>query len=301
MKSPLIVDIKSNSWDDGRGIRSVVFFKGCPLNCVWCHNPESRKPQAEVMYNSELCIGCGSCERKCSQQAIGFNKPGFIDRTNCNYCFDCIRECPSTALKRVGIEMSPDEIINRVLRDKPFLVNSSGGVTFSGGEPTLHLEFLSLLLKAFREEGIHTLVETCGFFNFEPFSTKILPYTDAVYMDIKLFDAKAHEKYCGVKNDIILENFTKLAELSAIGRFELLPRTPLVPGITDTSDNLTAIAGFLAANKVKQAKLLEYNPLWLKKAGQLGLPNCQGLLETPQSVDQVQKCKKVFIDYGITV
>ncbi|HON79562.1 MAG TPA: glycyl-radical enzyme activating protein, partial [Spirochaetota bacterium] len=263
--NPLVLEIKGNSLDDGPGIRSVVFFKGCPLSCVWCHNPESQGAAAELSFDGEKCIRCGTCSFLCGLGALSETNPGFVDRGKCDRCFACVQECPSGALSLMGTAMTPEEIAARVLCDKPFYDTSGGGVTLSGGEPTLFMNFTSRLLQILKAEGVHTLVETCGFFQYDNFSAAILPYTDTVFYDLKIFDEGAHKKYCGVPNGTILENFVKLADTARSGGPELLPRVPLVPGITDTPENLRAIAAFLREHSIDEARLLSYNPLWRAK------------------------------------
>ncbi|TAL39312.1 MAG: glycyl-radical enzyme activating protein [Spirochaetes bacterium] len=271
MRTPLIIDIKGNSLDDGPGIRSVVFFKGCPLSCAWCHNPESKRPFGEISFDRQKCIACDSCIEKCPSGALSRDNPFFVDRNRCTRCFACVGECPAVALSRIGSEMSREEIIEKVLKDKPFLDSSGGGVTFSGGEPTLHMDFLSGLAMALKNSGVHTLIETCGYFNFDEFREAVLPHINMIYMDIKLFNPKQHKRYCGVDNAVILENFIRLHELSIQGGFEIVPRTPLIPGITDTEENLAAIARFLKSYQVKEIRLLPNNPTWHEKCFSLGI------------------------------
>lgn len=273
MKAPLIINIKGNSLDDGPGIRTVIFFKGCPLSCIWCHNPESRSPAAEISFDKCKCIGCNSCIEKCSVGALSRTNQYFVDRGRCTLCFECIPECPANALSRVGIEISRDDIIDRIIKDKPFYDTSGGGVTFSGGESTMHMEFISEILTELRKRGIHTLIETCGLFNFDRFRELILPYIDTIYMDIKLMDTESHKLYCGVDNDAILSNFIKLHELSVLGEFELMPRIPLIPGITDAVENLSSIAHFLHTHFVKEVRLLPNNPIWYDKCETIGISN----------------------------
>jgi len=269
-RQPLIIDIEGNSFDDGTGIRSVIFFKGCPLDCTWCHNPESKKIEAELWWDSEKCIDCGECIKVCTEKAISRDNPFFIDRQKCNLHFNCVDVCPSKALVRVGTQMSIDEIVKKVIRYKPFFDSSGGGVTLSGGEATLPIEFTSMLLKRLKEEGIHTLLETAGLFDFEKFKTLILPFVNMIYFDIKLIDSQKHKYYCGVSNEIILDNFIKLFEESKSNSFELLSRTPLIPGITDNESNISAIAKFYNEQGVKKAVLLPNNPAWLHKSSKLG-------------------------------
>ena len=269
-KAPLILDIKGNSLDDGPGIRSVVFFKGCPLSCVWCHNPESKKPGPEISFDKTECVDCGTCSDVCPENALDRGNAFFIDRNKCTLCGLCVQNCPSGALSMVGRVMTPEAILTSVIKDKPFFINSGGGVTLSGGEPTLYMNFLSDLLQAFKKEGIHTLLETCGMFDFSNFEKNILPYIDTIYYDIKLLDPDAHQKFCGVKNHRILDNFTRLHRLLSDTGIELLARTPLIPDITATEKNLTAIADFLSNQEISRARLLAYNPLWHEKNEKIG-------------------------------
>jgi len=272
-KQPLIAEIKGNSLDDGPGIRSVVFFKGCPLSCKWCHNPECISACQELQYDREKCIGCGRCIETCPEKAIGKGNQFYIDREHCSSCFECSPACPSGALTVIGRYWQQEEIVKHVLRDKPFFDNSGGGVTLSGGEPSQFIDYTGELLKAFKEKNIHTLVETSGYFDISLFNEKILPLTDAIYFDIKLIDREEHRRYCGVDNSLILENLAELQSIARFGRFELLPRIPLVPGITTTTANLRAIAFFLEQHRFKKVSLLPYNPLWGDKLYSLGKPD----------------------------
>ena len=269
-RPPLVVDIEGNSREDGPGIRSVVFFKGCPLDCLWCQNPESKKLAAELWWDREKCIGCGECIKVCPEGAISEVNPFFIGRNLCTLCFRCVEVCPSTALRRVGKEMTVEEIVREVVRYRPFFDISGGGVTLSGGEPTLSIEFTSALQKGFKKEGIHTLLETAGLFDFEEFESLLLPYLDMIYFDIKLIEPREHERYCGVDNERILENFVLLQAGSRTGHFELIPRTPLIPGITDREPNIQALANFYSQHRVRKTILLPNNPAWIQKLARLG-------------------------------
>ena len=166
-----VLDIKGNSLDDGPGIRTVIFFKGCNLNCHWCQNPETKSAQIELSYELEKCIGCRNCENACSMDAISPVNFSFVNRKLCKLCFECVEECPSTALSKVGKEMSIDEIFQKVMKYKSFYDTSGGGVTLSGGEPTYYIDFISNLLKKLKSEGIHTLIETNGLFNIKKFES----------------------------------------------------------------------------------------------------------------------------------
>jgi pyruvate formate lyase activating enzyme len=270
LKQPLVIDIKGNSLDDGPGIRSVVFFKGCPLNCFWCQNPESKKAGPELLFDKEKCVRSKKCIDVCPVDALAAADPLEINRDQCTLCFRCTEACPSKALEKVGKEMSVEEIVAKVIPYKPFFEDSGGGVTLSGGEPTLFIDFLSTLLQRFKQEGIHTLVETAGLFDLKQFETKILPYVDIIYFDIKIIDPEEHMKWCGVDNKKILQNFIHLHELSKKNGFKIKPRTPLIPGINDDIDKMNALADFYHKHGIKQAALLKNNPVWFSKLEKIG-------------------------------
>ncbi len=303
MKQPLVLELKGNSLDDGPGIRSVIFVKGCPLSCVWCHNPESKNTAMEISFSRRDCIGCGICLHTCQHNALSPDYEHYIDRNRCNLCFECVEACPAKALTRVGVELSSDEILDIVLRDKPFFDVSGGGVTLSGGEITMFPEFAGELLRKLKQHGIHTLIETCGHFQFDVFSQMILPFVDHIYYDIKLFDSQLHKKYCGLGNEKILDHFPKLYAMSQDGSFTILPRIPLIPNITDTDENLVAIADFLSGLKVRTVQLLPYNPTWTEKNQKLGM-NTPADIEKEQgwqSKEKLLRCEGVFLERGIDI
>lgn len=302
MNQPLILDVRGNSLDDGPGIRTVVFFKGCPLSCTWCHNPESKRPTAELAFDGSECIACDSCIGVCSANALSRKNDGFVDRMKCTQCFRCADVCPSGALSRVGKAMTIDEVMAAIGKDMPFYKNSGGGVTLSGGEPTLYMKYASELLRECKRKKIHTLIETCGFFDWNEFEEKIFPWTDMVYFDIKLMDSILHKKYCGVHNDKILKNFEKLVGIAKKRKISLLARTPLVPTITDTEENLSAIAKYLAGLGIKKSALLPYNPMWRQKSVKLGMcRNNTAQKDTWMPKDKIEKSKQIFIQSGIVV
>lgn len=263
---PLILRIKGNSLDDGPGIRSVLFFKGCPLRCAWCHNPESQRTEPELSFDGESCVGCGRCEQVCPRKAIRLRKPERIDRNKCDDCFACADACPGGALERVGTPATVEEVVEAVLVDKPFFDASGGGVTLSGGEPTLHLEFAGRIARALKGAGVHVLLETCGHFRWDAFERNLLPWLDEVYFDVKLVDPGEHRRWCGVGNELILENLAKLVDSSV----PMLPRVPLVPGVTDAEENLRAISSLFQGLGLRRVALLPYNPTWHGKARALG-------------------------------
>jgi pyruvate formate lyase activating enzyme len=299
---PLVIDIKGNSLDDGPGTRSVVFLKGCQLDCAWCQNPESKKVHAELSYDKEKCVGSRECVKVCPEGALTYNSTLHIDREKCTLCFLCVGKCPSTALSRVGTDMSVDEIVAKVTPYRSFFESTDGGVTLSGGEPTLFMEFTSSLLRSLKEENIHTLLETNCCFNFDKFESLILPFVDMIYADIKIIDSEEHKRWCGMKNDRMLQNFIRLHRQSQADGFELLPRTPLIPGITDTDANVRDIAEFYRDNGVKVAGIEKNNPLWFDKCEKIGVET--GFSDTSALRDfydseRFERIKEFFLDRGV--
>lgn len=301
---PLILEIRGNSLDDGPGIRSVVFFKGCPLSCAWCHNPEGKRIGPEIAFEDNDCVGCNTCLALCPEAALSGSNRYFIDRTRCSLCFKCADTCPSGALSRVGKAVTAGEIADIVMKDKPFYDTSGGGVTLSGGEPTLFMDFTGELLAGLKARGIHTLLETCGLFDMQKFQSALLPYLDAVYFDIKLIDEAAHRRFTGAGNERILDNFRKLAGLTRGTSVMLLPRTPLIPGITDTDGNMEGIASFLTGIGIKKAALMSYNPLWPAKARKIGVDEPLGReksMTTWLDEASLERCRASFIHAGIAL
>lgn len=301
---PLIIDIKGNSLDDGPGIRSVVFMKGCPLNCVWCQNPESKHIQPELSFEKGKCVSNLECVPACPEGALTEANPLNLDRDKCTLCFDCVDVCPSTALSRVGQEMSVDQIVAKIVSYKSFFDSTGGGTTLSGGEPTLFMEFTSRLLQRLQQEGIHTLLETAGLFNFDAFESLILPHVNVIYMDMKIMDSELHKRWCGVPNGRIKTNFLRLHQMAPGGGFEIKPRTPLIPGITDTDDMMAALAEFYLDNGVKLAALEKNNPIWFDKSEKVGVePDFPADSPARSFYDNEKygRIKKFFEDQGITI
>ena len=266
---PLIVDIKRHSLEDGPGIRSVVFFKGCPLRCIFCQNPEAQDPEVEIAFSARECIHCGSCAEACPQGAIDLEDPGRIHREMCIRCGRCVSACPGKGLRLIGSYYPVEGLAELLLRDLPFYRHSGGGVTLSGGEPTLYPDYLEPLLKRLKARGIHLVLETSGFFDYEVFGEKILPYIDLIYYDIKIADPELHREYIGKTNYRILDNLYRLLQEKGV---EVHPRVPLIPGITATRANLSAIVDLLCEAGAENVSLLPYNPMGIEMAVNLGLP-----------------------------
>lgn len=269
----LIFDIKRDCSEDGPGIRTTVFFKGCPLHCVWCQNPEGISPTRELTFQASRCHPeqCGApCVNACREGALKLeNNQLEIKRSVCIHCDKCIDACASHALESAGDWIGLDELLYRVTIDRPFYDSTGGGVTLSGGEATRQIDFAEQFLIALKGQGIHTALETCGFFNYRRFREQLLPHLDLIYFDLKLINDAESGRHTGQSNRLILENFTQLVSEAKI---PVIPRIPLIPGITTTAENLSGIARFLESNGVSAATLMPYNPLWRDKTQRLGQP-----------------------------
>lgn len=300
--NPQMFEIKRNALDDGPGIRSVIFFKGCALNCIWCHNPESKTCSPELGFDTAQCMGCNQCVNVCSARAISAGSPINLDRSRCTLCFACSDVCPSNALTRIGEVADYATILTRLRADYPFYRASGGGVTLSGGEPTLHPSLLSRLLPILKDEGVNILLQTSGFFSARVFYQCIYPNLDSIYFDLKLHNSEAHQRYCGQNNKRILENLSALIQRERNGGANVLPRLALIPGITDTEENLRAWAHTLKRLEKKQIKLLRYNPLWPQKLNRLGtmqaVPSALQNWPTPMVM---QQATEIFDFFDIAV
>lgn len=255
MNKAIIFDVQRNSFVDGPGIRTTVFFKGCNLKCAWCHNPESQSAKPQMMFYKDKCTGCGKCKSVC---------PYHLEQ--CELCGKCTLYCPADARTVCGKEHTVDEVLKEVLKDKAFYETSGGGVTFSGGECMLQIDFLVEILKKCKENGIHTAVDTAGHIPFESFE-KILPYTDLFLYDIKIFDSQKHKQYVGVSNELILENLKKLFERKA----KLWIRIPIIPDVNDSIEEIQKIKDFLKTiGTAEKIELLPYHAMGENKYRAIG-------------------------------
>lgn len=245
-RKAMIFDIIRNSFVDGPGIRTTVFFKGCNLKCAWCHNPESHSIQRQMMFYKNKCISCGKCKEVCH-----------FDLTDCDLCGKCELYCPNDARKICGKEVTTDEILQEILKDKAFYEESNGGVTFSGGECMIQIDFLAEILKKCKENNIHTAVDTAGNVPWESFE-KILPYTDMFLYDVKCAADELHKKWTGVSNKLILENLKKLSD-----KFneDIIIRIPIIGGVNDNEEEMQKITKTLQKIRYSEAELLPYHKM----------------------------------------
>lgn len=294
---PLIFSLQHFCLHDGPGIRSLVFFKGCPLRCVWCQNVESWKPVVDIAFKSHLCINCTRCVKNCPGNALAH--VGKRDAEQCRYCFTCIDSCPSGAMTRFGIPLTSEEIVEELRPEFPLFRTSGGGVTFTGGEPTLYPEFAARLARSLRAEGIEVALETCGYFNPERLQP-LLQELQLVLFDIKVYDESRHRLLCGVSNTEIKQNLKSLAE--AWGRQEgppVRPRLPLVPGMTDGQENVKGWAGFLNGLGISFLTIVPFHPMGDGKRRWLGLPEGPDIrVPTDSELDAVEG---LFLAEGIRV
>jgi pyruvate formate lyase activating enzyme len=298
MQTGLIFDIKRYSINDGPGIRITIFFKGCPLRCAWCHNPESFSTQVQKMYTASKCIGAVECIRVCPNNALTLTPQGIVtDVARCELCEKCGEACPTKAIEMTGQIYSVNQLMEIIEKERLVFDQSNGGVTISGGEPLLQSEFLIELLDACGERGFHRSVDTSGFAD----TTKLLEVakrTDLFLYDLKLMDSKSHREFTGVNNEKILFNLEELAKIGA----NINIRFPFIGGVNTNSENVEKMAEFIAglAGDKKVVNLLPYHQIAAHKYKKLGKEYDSGIMNEP-SMEELERAQKIFTKFGLEV
>lgn len=294
MESAMVTNIQGYSIHDGPGIRTVVFLKGCPLRCTWCANPENLTPEAEVGFMQRLCQGCGRCLKACPNGAILPGEGYRIDKSRCRRCGACVERCYYGALVRYGEKRTSRDVFEEVRKDKMFYDASNGGVTVSGGEPLLYPNFVQELFALCREEGISTCIETCGCVPWPAFE-RVLPVTDLFLYDLKIMDPAEHKAHTGVDNGRILENARLLAERGA----NILFRQPLIPGCTDSEENIRRTAEFIRSlGRPISLELMPFHRAGKSKYEALGLSYAAADL-TPYTAEQIAAVRNTYESLGV--
>ncbi|HDZ26626.1 hypothetical protein LCGC14_0656070 [marine sediment metagenome] len=298
MAKGIIFDIKRYAIHDGPGIRTTIFLKGCPLRCQWCQNPEGQETNPEIILHSSKCAKeCNECVSVCPQDAVSKNGNSIeIDKAKCDLCAKCEDVCVYEALEVVGREVTVQEVLAEIEKDRIFFDESGGGITFSGGEPLMHVDFLEAILKEIGKKNIHVTLDTSGYVSFEDLG-RICDKVDLFLYDLKIMDDEKHEKYTRVSNKVILENLRKLTEQGN----SVAVRIPLISGINDNNQSIHMFVDFLQGLKsVKQINLLSYHRWGCEKYKRLRKEGSPITFQSP-SDERIEDIKKIFTDSGFSV
>lgn len=294
-RSGTVFDIQPYSINDGPGIRTTIFFKGCSLRCLWCSNPESQAPWPELLYFEDRCGRCYRCVEACPTRATTIGDGGAlnIDRKVCRACGKCAEVCPNGARSIVGKEMTVEDVLAVVKRDSLFFRNSGGGVTLSGGEPAFQPDFALALLQQSRKNGIHTAVETCGYAETAALE-RLLESVDMVLFDIKHMDPEAHRRLTAADNALILENL----KMAATSGADVVVRMPLIPGCNTSPENIRAAGQYVSALGIKRVDVVPYHKLGVSKYARLGRVYQLGHLDA-LAVGEVDGTMNILRSYGL--
>lgn len=296
MNTANIFNIQKFSVHDGPGIRTTVFLKGCPLRCLWCHNPESQVINQQMLHDKDKCVLCGTCVRICPEKAVKIeNNILTTDPDKCNYCGMCEIYCIPGARQIAGKFYTVEEIFNEVMKDKVFYEQSKGGVTVSGGEPLLQIDFVEELLKKLNKENIHTAVDTCGAVSFENIQ-RAAPYTDVFLYDIKLMDDEKHRFFTGMSNKLILDNLKRLSQIHN----NINIRMPIIEGVNADAKHIEETMDFIRAMNIKKVNLLPYHDIAKHKYRKLDIAYEDEKMSKP-SDEKMQHFKEMFEIEGYEV
>jgi len=292
----MVFNIQRYSIDDGPGIRTTVFMKGCPLKCLWCSNPESQNPWPELTHRDSVCSRCGRCMEVCDTGAVSVDDRGVhIDRKSCIRCGKCVSVCLPEALRFVGREMSVDVVFEEILRDMDYYRHSGGGITVSGGEALFQPDFTEALLKRCRGAGMHTCIDTSGHGDTSALD-KILPYTSLVLFDLKHADSDKHRELTGRGNELILKNLALIADRGV----PVIIRVPVIPGCNDADEEIAAIARIVAEmTPSAPVNLMPYHKYGTGKYKMLDLEYKLGELARPTDA-KLQRAKQIFKSLGLS-
>jgi pyruvate formate lyase activating enzyme len=296
-----VFDLQRFSVHDGPGIRSTLFLKGCPLRCVWCQNPEGLEGAIQLWHFANLCERCGVCVAACPKHALALGPEGVdIDRAACDLCGKCTDACPRNALAFDGHDLEVEEAVAQLAADKTFYDRSGGGVTFSGGDPLFQADFVGAVARALKARGIHTAIESSLFGPWTSLEL-LLPVIDLFIVDVKVADPARHARLTGQDSAPILANTRRLAAALA-GTGRLLLRVPLIPGLTDTTENLAATAAIIASiDPAAPVELMNFNPLAAAKYRRMDRPHALAGATSSFTEQQMAEFRAVFVERGLRV